>query len=99
LAGETGSVSSSETAAELSKAARREAYKRLGRDALLLGLTYVGRSRRLLSPASLALTGAAVLATAAYPKAAQFVRKHWGRRSSGVGAVQGLALSPMLMNI
>lgn len=99
LTGENGAVAPSEAAAELRNAARREAYKGLGRNALLWGLTCVGRSRRLLSPASLALMGAAVLATAAYPKAARFVRKHWGRESCGVGATQGLALSPMLMNI
>jgi retron-type reverse transcriptase len=100
-AGEPAARSPAEAAAELRKAARQEAYKRLGRDALLLGLTYAGRSRRLLSPTSLALTGAAVLATAAYPKAAAFVRQRWGtaRGASGVGAVQGSPLSPMLLNI
>ncbi|MBI1766346.1 MAG: hypothetical protein HYR56_33485 [Acidobacteria bacterium] len=95
-------LSQMEAAADLRKAARHEAYKRLGRDALLLGLTYVGRTRRLLSPASLALTGAAVLATAAYPKAAQFLRQRWGasaQGAGGVGAVQGSPLSPMLLNI
>ncbi|MGH9843629.1 MAG: reverse transcriptase domain-containing protein [Blastocatellia bacterium] len=91
--------SSTDSAAELRGAARREACKRLGRDALLLGLTYVGRSRRLLSPASLALTGAAVLATAAYPAATRLVRNTLGRRSGSAGAMQGSALSPLLANI
>lgn len=98
----TEAMPPTDTAAELRKAARHEAYKRLGRDALLLGLTYVGRTRRLLSPTSLAVTGAAVLATAAYPKAKQFVRQRWGgspQGAGGVGAVQGSPLSPMLLNI
>jgi len=86
-------------AAEMRRAARREAFKRLGRDAVLLGLTYFGRTRRLLSPAALAITGAAVLATAAYPAAARLVRGRWGHGAGSAGAVQGSALSPLLCNI
>jgi RNA-directed DNA polymerase len=96
---ETDAGSPADAAAELRKSARREAYKRLGRDALLLGLTYLGRTRRLFSPTSLAMTGAAVLATATYPKASRFVRRYWGNGFRGVGAVQGSAFSPMLLNI
>ncbi len=88
-----------DAAAELRRAARREAYKRLGRDAFLLGLTYLGRKRRLLSPATLALTGAAALATAAYPAASRLIRERWNSRNAGAGAVQGSALSPLLANI
>ncbi len=93
------SLSSSDPAAEIRNRARREAYKRIGRDALLLGLSYVGRAGRWLSPTALALTGAAVLATAAYPKASRMIRGHWGRGANGVGAIQGSALSPLLANL
>jgi RNA-directed DNA polymerase len=81
--------------AELRRAARKEAFKRLGRDAALLGLTFAGRLRRLLSPTTLAVAGVAVLATVAYP----VVRDRFGRRIPGVGAAQGSALSPLLANI
>lgn len=99
--GEVGleNVPQGDPAAEMRKAARREAFKRLGRDAVLLGLTYFGRARRLLSPATLAITGAAVLATAAYPAASRLIRGRWGNRSGSAGAVQGSALSPLLCNI
>ncbi len=92
-------TSANETVVELRKAARREALKGLGRNAFLIGLSCIGRNRRFLSPSSLALTGAAVLATAAYPKAARLIRKHWSAGANGVGAVQGSALSPLLLNI
>jgi RNA-directed DNA polymerase len=85
---------------EAHRLARKEALKRLGRDGTLLLLTYSNRLRRLLSPTALALTGAAALATAAYPLANRAIR-HWSgaRRGSGVGAVQGGSLSPLLCNI
>jgi hypothetical protein len=92
-------ASSSDAAAELRRQARYEAYKRLGRDALLLGLTYFGRTRRWLSPTALAITGAAALATAAYPLASRMIRGKRGNGASGVGAMQGSALSPLLANI
>jgi hypothetical protein len=41
-----------DSAAEARKAARREAYKRLGRDLALLGVTFIGRRGRLFSPVS-----------------------------------------------
>lgn len=91
-----------DSAVELHRRAQREAYKRLGRDALLLGLTCVGRTRRWLSPAALALTGAAALATAVYPAALRMIRKHQGvggYGTGGRGAMQGSALSPLLANI
>lgn len=84
---------------EVRKQARKEALKRLGRDAALFGLTYLGRTRRLLSPASLALTGAAVVAGAAYPVARRALRKRFGLDPARAGAVQGGALSPLLCNI
>ena len=83
----------------LRRQARNEALKRLGRDAALLGLTYLGRSRRLLSPASLAVAGAAVIAGAALPVASRALRKRLGADPGGVAAVQGGALSPLLCNI
>jgi len=93
-------MDSPEAAMEMRRQARKEALKRLGRDGVLLALTYSSRARKLLSPASLALTGAAVLATAAYPKLSQAVRQHFGgdgvRR---IGAVQGGSISPLLANL
>lgn len=84
---------------ELRRLARNEALKRLGRDAALFGLTCLGRSRRLLSPASLAVAGAAVIAGAAYPAASRALRKRLGASPARVGTVQGGALSPLLCNI
>lgn len=97
-----------DSAAESRKAARREAYKRLGRDLALLGVTFIGRRGKLFSPITLALAGAAAVTAAVYPAASRFLRKqingssgsgitsaNWGSR----GAVQGSALSPLLCNI
>ncbi len=84
---------------EIRRQARKEALKRLGRDAALLGLTYFGRTRRLLSPTALAIAGATALVGVAYPAAARALRKHLGNEPSGKGAVQGGALSPLLCNI
>jgi len=84
----------------ISRAARKEALRRLGRDGLLLLLTSATRARRWLTPATLAITGAAVLATAAYPKASRYLReKLSARRSGGVGALQGSPLSSLLSNV
>lgn len=87
---------------ELQRAARKEAFKRLGKDAALLGLTYLGRSRLrsswMLSPVGLAVTGATVLAGAAYPAANRWWRARQGN-SAEKGAVQGSPLSPLLANI
>jgi RNA-directed DNA polymerase len=94
----TVNANEGDVAAEMRRAARKEAFKRLGRDAALLGLTYAGRTRRLFSPATLAIAGAAVMATAAYPAASRLIRQYRSR-SPGVGAVQGSALSPLLANI
>jgi len=80
--------------------ARKEALRRLGRDGLLLLLTSATRARRWLTPATLAITGAAVLATAAYPKASRYLREKLSRRrSGGVGALQGSPLSSLLSNV
>jgi len=83
--------------AEAQKRARKEVLKRLGRDGALLALTYLARGRKLLSPGALALTGAAALAAATVPAASRALRERFG--SSGVGAVQGGSLSPLLCNI
>ncbi|HZT59662.1 MAG TPA: reverse transcriptase domain-containing protein [Pyrinomonadaceae bacterium] len=83
-------------AEEARRRARKEAFKRLGRDGVLLMLTYANRARRLLSPATLLLTGAAALGVVAYPAAARAVRRRLGARAAG--AVQGGSLSPLLSN-
>jgi RNA-directed DNA polymerase len=82
---------------DLHQAARKEAIKRLGTDAVLLGLTYAARLRNLVSPTTLALTGAMVVASAAYPYAARKLRER--NRPRSIGAVQGGALSPLFSNI
>jgi RNA-directed DNA polymerase len=82
--------------------ARKEVLKRIGENAVVLGLTYFGRTRRLLSPATIAVAGAAALIGAAYPAASRAVRQRLGTEPStagGVGTVQGGALSPLLCNI
>ena len=86
----------------LRRQARNESLKRLGRDAALFGLTYVGRARRLVSPTTLALAGAAVVAGVAAPLAVKAARKHFGWIGwdvGPIGTVQGGALSPLLCNI
>lgn len=82
---------------DLPQAARKEALKRLGKDAALLGLTYAARVRHLVSPTTLAITGAMIAASAAYPIAERAWRARFGPRRSG--AVQGGALSPLFSNI
>jgi hypothetical protein len=82
---------------DLHQTARKEAIKRLGTDAVLLGLTYAARLRNLVSPTTLAITGAMVVASAAYPYAARKLRERNSPRS--IGAVQGGALSPLFSNI
>jgi len=84
---------------EMRRQARNQALRRLGQNAAVVGLTYLGRSRRLFSPATLAVAGAAVIAGAAYPAASRALRKRLGGRPSGVGTVQGGALSPFLSNV
>lgn len=82
--------------------ARKELLKRIGENVVVLGLTYLGRSRRLLSPTTIALTGAAALVAVAYPAASRAVRKRLGTdalTAGGAGTVQGGALSPILCNI
>jgi hypothetical protein len=88
-------------AADARKAARREAYKRLGRDLALLGVTLIGRRGqgwKLFSPITLALAGAGAVAAAAYPAASRFLRRQLGSGVEGRGAVQGSALSPLPCN-
>ena len=55
---------------------RKETMKRLGKEGLVLALTYSARARKLLSPMGLALTGAAVLSAAAYPAVSRAVRRY-----------------------
>ncbi len=89
-----------EAISEAQRQARKEAIRRLGRDGLLLLLTSATRARRWLTPATLAIAGAAVLATAVYPKASRYLRdKLAGRGSGGVGALQGSPLSSLLSNV
>ena len=82
---------------ERHKHARKEALKRLGKDAAIFGLTYAARMRKLVSPTTLAITGAMVVASAAYPLAERAWRERFGPRP--IGAVQGGALSPLLANL
>jgi retron-type reverse transcriptase len=85
---------------EARRHARKEALRRLGRDGLLLLLTSATRARRWLTPATLAITGAAVIGAAVYPKASRYLRgKMTGRQSGGVGALQGSPLSSLLSNV
>ena len=79
--------------------ARKEALKRLGRDGILLLLTYSNRARRLLSPTAIALTGAAALTMAAYPVVSRAFSRRLSARAARLGAVQGGSLSPLLSNI
>ncbi len=88
-----------EAISESHRRARKEAIRRLGRDGLLLFLTSATRARRWLTPATIAITGAAAIATAVYPAASRYFRKRLAARSSGVGALQGSALSPLLANV
>lgn len=84
-------------ATDLPQQARNEALKRLGKDAALLALTYAARARNLVSPTTLAITGAMIAASAAYPLAERAWRARFGPRA--IGAVQGGALSPLLANL
>ena len=82
---------------ELQQQARKETLKRLGKDGALLALTYAARLSKLVSPTTLAITGAMVVASAAYPYASRKLRERYGPRP--IGAVQGGALSPLFANI
>jgi RNA-directed DNA polymerase len=82
---------------DLHRRARQDALKRLGKDVAILGLTYAARVRNLVSPTTLAISGAMVVASAAYPLAERVWRERFGPRP--IGAVQGGALSPLLANI
>lgn len=84
--------------AEMQRRARNESLKRLGRDGALLLLTSATKVRRYVSPLTLTIAGATVLAAAAYPMASRLVRDKWLRRG-GTGTFQGGALSPLLANI
>lgn len=84
--------------AELQRRARNESLKRLGRDGALFLLTSATKVRRYMSPLTLTIAGATVVAAAAYPLAARVVREKWSRRG-GVGTLQGGSLSPLLANI
>lgn len=84
--------------AELQRRARNESLKRLGRDGALFLLTSATKVRRYMSPLTLTIAGATVLAAAAYPMASRLVREKWARRG-GTGTLQGGALSPLLANI
>ncbi|MFN0124104.1 MAG: reverse transcriptase domain-containing protein, partial [Blastocatellia bacterium] len=85
---------------QLRRQARAEALKRAGGAGLMWALTYAGRAGRLMSPAGLALTGAAVIAAAATP----MVTRKLGQWRNGEadrlhGIVQGGAISPLLCNL
>ena len=84
-------------ATDLQQQARKEALKRLGKDAALLALTYAARVRKIVSPTTLAITGVMVAASAAYPIAERAWRNRYGPRL--MGALQGGALSPLLANL
>jgi retron-type reverse transcriptase len=88
-----------EAMSELRRRARIEALKRLGTDGALLLLTSAARARKLITPTTLAVGSLAALAAAAYPKAAQMWRERAAAHDSGVGAMQGGSLSPLLANI
>jgi len=84
---------------EARRRARKEVIRRLGRDGLLLLLTSAARAKRWMTPAALALTGAAALAAAMYPKASRYIRQKMAARRGGVGALQGSPLSALLSNV
>jgi len=88
-----------QSADELRKQARKEALKRAGGAGLMWALTYAGRARKLMSPTTLALTGAAVLTAAAAPTVTRAVKQYLDPDSAKVGIVQGGAISPMLSNV
>jgi RNA-directed DNA polymerase len=93
-------TSAEEAISEARRQARKEALRRLGRDGLLLLLTSATRARRWMTPATLAITGAAVIGAAIYPKASHYLReKMAARQSGGVGALQGSPLSSLLSNV
>lgn len=84
---------------EARRRARKEVIRRLGRDGLLLLLTSAARAKRWMTPAALALTGAAALAAAMYPKASRYIRQKMAARRGGIGALQGSPLSALLSNV
>jgi retron-type reverse transcriptase len=74
---------------------RREYIRRLGRDGLLLLLTYGKEAKRLCTPWGLGLTASVVLTTVAAPAVGRALAT---RRHSPLGTVQGAVLSPLLAN-
>jgi RNA-directed DNA polymerase len=95
-----GAADEERSADEVRKEARREALKRAGGAGLMWALTYAGRARKFMSPTSLALAGAAVLAAAAAPTAARAVRRCLNPDADRLfGVVQGGAISPLLSNV
>ena len=82
------------------KDARKEALKRLGKDGILLLLTYsnhLPKLKRFLTPRTLIITGAVGLALSAYPIASYVLKNR--QRASKIGIIQGSPLSPLLSNI
>jgi RNA-directed DNA polymerase len=82
------------------KNARKEALKRLGKDGLLLLLTYsnhLPKLKRFLTPQALVITGAIGLALSVYPVASHFFKNR--QTLSKTGIIQGSPLSPLLSNI
>lgn len=78
--------------------ARKEALQRMGRDGILLLLTYARGSSRFFTPQGLAITASSLLAAAALPIAHQVLRERmW--RGPRLGTVQGGVLSPLLSNV
>lgn len=87
------------SADELRKQARKEALKRAGGAGVMWALTYAGRARKLMSPTTLALTGAAVLTAAAAPTVTRAIKQYINPDDGKVGIVQGGAISPLLSNV
>ncbi|MDX2043179.1 MAG: reverse transcriptase domain-containing protein [Acidobacteriota bacterium] len=79
--------------------ARKEALKRAGGAGLMWALTYAGRARKLMSPTTLALAGAAVLTAAAAPTVTRAVKQYLNPDDGKSGIVQGGAVSPLLSNV
>ena len=89
-----------ESADELRRQARQQALKQAGGAGLMWALSHAGRVRKLMSPMSLALTGAAVLTAAAAPMVTRAARRYFnGDADRLYGIVQGGAVSPLLCNL